>query len=35
MLTFIVRRVLLSVPTLIGISVVSFIIMQLPPGDFL
>ncbi|HEY3062008.1 MAG TPA: ABC transporter permease [Chloroflexota bacterium] len=35
MLTFIVRRVVLAVPTLIGISVVSFIIMQLPPGDFL
>jgi len=34
-LTFIVRRSLLAIPTLIGISIVSFIIMQLPPGDFL
>ena len=35
MLTFIVRRCVLAIPTLIGISIVSFIIMQLPPGDFL
>jgi len=34
-LTFIVRRCVLAIPTLIGISIVSFIIMQLPPGDFL
>jgi len=35
MLTFITRRVVLAVPTLFGISILSFIIMQLPPGDFL
>ena len=35
MLTYIIRRVLLAIPTLIGISIISFIVMQLPPGDFL
>jgi peptide/nickel transport system permease protein len=35
MLEFIVRRVLYMVPTLFAISVVSFIIIQLPPGDYL
>jgi peptide/nickel transport system permease protein len=34
-LTFIARRCLLAIPTLIGISILSFVIMQLPPGDFL
>jgi len=35
MATYIVRRVLLVIPTLFAISVLSFFIMQLPPGDFL
>jgi peptide/nickel transport system permease protein len=35
MLTYIVRRVLLLIPTLFVISIISFIIIQLPPGDFL
>src|SRR2546426_10572636 len=35
MLTYIVRRVLLLIPTLFAISVISFVIIQLPPGDFL
>ncbi|MBC7319161.1 ABC transporter permease [bacterium] len=35
MLQYILRRILYMVPTLILISVVSFIIIQLPPGDFL
>jgi peptide/nickel transport system permease protein len=35
MLGFIARRILIMIPTLIGISLVSFIIIQLPPGDFL
>ncbi len=35
MLAFIGRRLLLMIPTLIAISIVSFIIIQLPPGDFL
>lgn len=35
MLNFIIRRVLYMVPTLILISIVAFLIIQLPPGDFL
>jgi peptide/nickel transport system permease protein len=35
LLQYIVRRVLLAIPTLFGISVLSFVVMQLPPGDFL
>ncbi len=34
MLTYIVRRVLILIPTLFIISIVTFIIIQLPPGDF-
>jgi len=32
---YVIRRSLLAIPTLFGISVLSFIIMHLPPGDFL
>jgi peptide/nickel transport system permease protein len=32
---FIIRRLLYLIPTLIMISIVSFIIINLPPGDFL
>ena len=32
---YIIRRVLLMIPTLIVISIISFTIIQLPPGDFL
>lgn len=35
MLQYIVRRVLLMIPTLIVISIISFTLIQLPPGDFL
>ena len=35
MFAMIVRRLLLMVPTLFIISVISFIIIQLPPGDYL
>lgn len=35
MLQYIVRRLLLLIPTLLVISVISFVIIQLPPGDFL
>ena len=35
MLTYIARRCLLMIPLLVMISVISFIIIQLPPGDFL
>jgi peptide/nickel transport system permease protein len=35
MLQYILRRVLYMIPTLFAISIVSFIIIQLPPGDYL
>ncbi len=35
MLAYITRRVLYMIPTLFAISVVAFIIIQLPPGDYL
>ncbi len=34
MLFYIFRRALISIPTLILISIISFILIQLPPGDF-
>ncbi len=35
MLRYIAYRLLLMIPTVIVVSVVSFAIIQLPPGDFL
>lgn len=35
MWSFILRRILYIIPTLIGISIVSFVIINLPPGDYL
>ena len=35
MLTYVIRRLLIMIPTLIAISVIVFIIIQLPPGDYL
>lgn len=35
MLQYVVRRLLIMIPTLVAISLVSFIIIQLPPGDYL
>jgi peptide/nickel transport system permease protein len=35
MLRYLIKRVLYMIPTLIAISIVSFAIIQLPPGDFL
>jgi peptide/nickel transport system permease protein len=35
MLRFAARRILYMVPTLIVVSILSFIIIQLPPGDYL
>lgn len=35
MLRFILRRLLLMVPTLVAVSIIAFTIIQLPPGDFL
>jgi peptide/nickel transport system permease protein len=34
MITYIVKRILGMIPTLIIISIITFIIIQLPPGDF-
>ncbi len=35
MALYVLRRVLFMIPTLIAISILSFAIIQLPPGDFL
>lgn len=35
MLGYVVRRILLMLPTLVAISVLVFVIIQLPPGDYL
>jgi len=35
MLRYIAQRVLMMIPTLLAISVLVFVIIQLPPGDFL
>lgn len=35
MLDYLARRILVMIPTLIAISVITFIIIQLPPGDYL
>ena len=35
MLRYILRRVLLFMPTLLAISILTFILIQLPPGDYL
>lgn len=33
--SYIIRRLLIMIPTLLAISFVSFVIIQLPPGDYL
>ncbi len=35
MITFIIRRLLAMIPTLLLVSLLSFIIIRLPPGDFM
>jgi peptide/nickel transport system permease protein len=35
MLAYVVRRVMVMIPTLLVISMISFTIIQLPPGDYL
>ena len=35
MIGYIVRRVLIMIPTLLAISMIVFIIIELPPGDYL
>ena len=35
MLRYIFKRILLMIPTMLGISIIAFLIIQLPPGDYL
>ena len=35
MLRLVVRRLLWMIPTLLAVSIISFAIIQLPPGDYL
>ena len=35
MISYIIRRILIMIPTLFAVSMISFAIIQLPPGDFL
>src|SRR3546814_13954671 len=35
MLSYFIRRVLVMIPTLLVISLMVFVIIQLPPGDYL
>jgi len=35
MLRYTLRRMLIMIPTLLVISFITFVIIQLPPGDFL
>jgi peptide/nickel transport system permease protein len=35
MLFYIVRRIGIMIPTLLAVSIISFIVIQLPPGDYL
>jgi peptide/nickel transport system permease protein len=35
MIRYLVHRLLLTIPTLVAISVITFVVIQLPPGDYL
>lgn len=35
MCTYLLQRILQAIPILVGISIISFLIIQLPPGDYL
>ncbi len=35
MLAYVAKRILYMIPTLLVVSIISFVIIQLPPGDFL
>jgi peptide/nickel transport system permease protein len=35
MLRYLVHRALLMIPTLVAISIITFVVIQLPPGDYL
>ena len=35
MLRYIIKRLIYMIPTLFGMSIIAFVIIQLPPGDYL
>ncbi len=35
MFRYIIHRLLIMIPTLVAISLIVFVIIQLPPGDYL
>lgn len=35
MLSYLIQRILIMIPTLFAISIITFVIIQLPPGDYL
>ena len=35
MFSYLIQRVLLMIPTLVAVSMITFVIIQLPPGDYL
>ena len=35
MIRYVIQRLLIMIPTLIAISAIVFILIQLPPGDYL
>lgn len=35
MISYVARRIMVMIPTLVAISVITFVIIQLPPGDYL
>ena len=35
MLSYVVRRILIMIPLLVGLTIISFLTIELPPGDFL
>ncbi len=35
MIDYLARRILIMIPTMVAISIITFIIIQLPPGDYL
>src|SRR5919198_713376 len=35
MLSYLARRIVLLIPTIFAISVIAFVVIQLPPGDYL
>jgi peptide/nickel transport system permease protein len=35
MISYVARRIMVMIPTLIAISLITFVIIQLPPGDYL